>query len=392
MAPPAKKKKLSPNAATSESSRGVNKFRTSFHETRYKELTSKKKIVKERAFFLEGDQFVEIQEMIKRRGWNRLVSFPKPVSELLVKEFFANACEEAESEEEKDEEEDDDNQNEEKKFVSYVRGKQVSYDPKTLNELFGLEDFPHCDFAARDKAGADTDYEDILRTLCIAGADWVSGKTEKLKKLRTVDLNSEAKGWATFVLRTLLPCSNVSEVNEKRAKLLVSILKGENINVGRLLARHLHKTAKNSKSTGYLNHPSLIGLLCEKVRVKAKQNEPMVNPASPITSGWIKKYSLQAPLIPPPLPEPPIVFPALNPPPEVHQEPLQEHSMEERLHRMETLLNEMREEQKEIRAIQQEIIAMLQILREDLNLSQQPQGGESGVGAGAEDPGGSLSS
>lgn len=370
MAPPAKKKKLSPSAATSASSRGINKFRSPFHENHFRELISGKNIVSERAIVLEGDQFVEIQEMIARRGWNKLVSFPKPASTLLVKEFFANACEE-------DEEEEGDDQNEEQKFTSYVRGKQVVYDPKTLNELFDLEDFPHCDFAAREKPGANIDFDDILRTLCISGAAWKEGKTSKLKKLNTIDLTPEAKCWSAFVLRTLLPCSNVSELNLKRANLLVSILKGENINVGRLLAHNLHETAKNENSTSYLNHPALISLLCEGVRVIAKKTEPIIKPVCPITSVWIRKNSVEAPLIPPPLPAPQRVSHDAIPPPEDHQEPLQERSLEERVHRMEIAL-------ESILVNQNKIMAMLQILMESQNQSQQPQGGEGELRAGTE--------
>ncbi|MCI92098.1 hypothetical protein A2U01_0113394, partial [Trifolium medium] len=66
------------------------------------------------------------------------------------------------------------------------------------------------------------------------------------------------------------------------------IIKGEPVNVGRLLADDLWSTANCSSPTSYINHASLISKLCERVKVYPEKNEEMVKPSRAINAKWIK--------------------------------------------------------------------------------------------------------
>jgi hypothetical protein len=243
-----------------------------------------KKFVPERNIRLEGDEFSDIQAMIVARGWVELTSFAKEASTTLAKEFFANAYQCPAKEYRND-------KNDLEQFTSFVRGKKVSFHDKIINQLFGLKNYEQCSFEARKAKGSNIDHQEIHSTLCRPETNWVRKKDGRPLKLRTSDLTSNARAWATFVLHTLLPCSNASDLTIQKASLLTAIIKGERVNVGRLLADDLWSTANCSSPTSHINHASLISKLCERVRVYPERNEEMVVPSVAITTKWIEKNS-----------------------------------------------------------------------------------------------------
>ncbi|GAU28338.1 hypothetical protein TSUD_256660 [Trifolium subterraneum] len=276
----AKRKRFDTNA--SSNSFDNFHFISLVHEERYSKFMVNKKFVPERNIRLEGDKFSDIQAMIVARGWVELTSFVKEASTTLAKEFFANAYQGRAKE-------DGNDKNDLKQFTSVVRGKNVPFHDKIINQLFGLENYEQCSFEARKAKGSNIDHQEIHSTLCRPKTDWVRSKDGTPAKLRTSDLTPNAKAWATFVLHTLLPCSNTSDLTIQKATLLTAIVKGEPVNVGRLLADDLWSTANCSSPTSYINHASLIRKLCERVRVYPEKNEEMVMPSVSITAKWIEK-------------------------------------------------------------------------------------------------------
>ncbi|KAK2431924.1 hypothetical protein QL285_030092 [Trifolium repens] len=253
------------------------------HQERYSNFLANKKFVEEKIFRFEGEKFSDIQTMIVLRGWEELTSFAKDASMRLAKEFFANAYQDPAKE-------DGNNKNDLKKFASFVRGKEVPFHDKIINELFRLENYEQCSFEARKAKGSIIDHQEIRSTLCRDKADWVRNKDGTPSKLRTSDLTPNAKAWAIFVLRTLLPCSNTSDLTIQKASLVTAILKGERVNVGRILADDLCGTANCSNPSSYISHASLISKLCERVEVYPEKNEEMVKPSGAITAKWIEKH------------------------------------------------------------------------------------------------------
>ncbi|WJX64937.1 hypothetical protein P8452_49656 [Trifolium repens] len=245
------------------------------HQERYSNFMAHKKFVPERNIRLVGDKFSDIQAMIVARGWVELTSFAKEASTTLAKEFFANAYQGPAKEYGND-------KNDLKQFTSFVRGKMIPFHDKIINQLSGLENYEQCSFEARKAKGSNIDHQEIHSTLCRAETDWVRNKDGKPAKLHTSDLTPIARVWASFVLRTLLPCSNGSDLTIQKASLLTAIIKGEPVNVGRLLADDLWSTANCSSPTSHINHASLISKLCER-------NDEMVKPSVSITAKWIEK-------------------------------------------------------------------------------------------------------
>ncbi|PNX72570.1 hypothetical protein L195_g028463 [Trifolium pratense] len=194
----------------------------------------------------------------------------------LAKEFYANAYQDPAKK-------DENNKNNLKKFTSFVRGKEVPFHDEIINKLFGLKNYKQCSFETRTAKGSKIDHQEIRSTLCRDEADWVRNKDETPSKLLTSNLTRNAKAWAIFVLRTLLPCSHRSDLTIRKASLVTAILKGEQVNVGRLLANDLWGTANSSNTSSYIGHASLISKLCERVEVYPENNEEMVKPSGAIT-------------------------------------------------------------------------------------------------------------
>lgn len=271
----AKRKKFATNASSSDFDKFH--FTSLVHQKRYSEFLANKKFVGENNFQLEGSKFSCIHKMIESRGWVELTSFAKDASTTIAKEFFANAYQGPAK-------------NDRMKFTSFVRGKKVPFHDKIINQMFRLENYEKCSFEARKAKGSNVDHQEIRSTLCRPEADWVRNKDGTPAKLRTCDLTPVAKVWAMFVLRTLLPCSNRSDLTILKANLLTAILKGEPVNVGRLLANDLWVTANCASPSSWINHASLIQMLCERERVYPKENEEMVNPFGAITPKWIETH------------------------------------------------------------------------------------------------------
>jgi hypothetical protein len=244
------------------------------HQERYFKFLASKRFLVEQNLQVDRDSYSDIHKMIVARGWVELTSFAKEASTALAKEFFANAYQGPAKEYGND-------KNDLKQFTSFVRGKMVPFDEKVINQLFGLENYEQCSFEARMAASscyvADSDI------LCKPKfTSWILNKDGRPEKLRISDLTSVARVWASFVLHNLL-CSNLKALTVQQATLVTAILKGEPVNVGRLLADDLWGTANCSSPSSYINHSSLISKLCERVGVYPENNEELVKPCSAIT-------------------------------------------------------------------------------------------------------------
>lgn len=256
-------------------------FKTRATQEYHAKLPAVHKFVSEKNFQLEDGEFVDIQAMIASRGWEKLTTFVTTASKSLAAEFYSNA-----SDLKSDQPFPFD------QFVSYVRGKRVPFTPQVINDMFGLPNYSDCRFLAMETQRIRPNSQEILRILCRPGTDWVRNRDGSVRKLRSVDLTPTAKAWSTFVHHTLLPCSNVSDITFQRACLILVIIKGDRINVGMLIAKDIRGTTILDPPTGYFHHASLIGKLCELVRVVPKQGEEMLKPATPIIARWITKHSM----------------------------------------------------------------------------------------------------
>ncbi|MED6115904.1 hypothetical protein PIB30_095115 [Stylosanthes scabra] len=135
----------------------------------------------------------------------------------------------------------------------------------------------------RETAGAKIDYntckaidqrlDEVLRDLCIPGAIWnmSSSQPAVLIQLRRTDLQPLARGWQEFIIHSLVPTGNKSEVTTTRAILFHSIMQGEDVRAEDIIADNMATIAQGLTSKGNLAHPSTIYKLCKDAGVPLRE-------------------------------------------------------------------------------------------------------------------------
>ncbi|MED6176795.1 hypothetical protein PIB30_091725 [Stylosanthes scabra] len=103
----------------------------------------------------------------------------------------------------------------------------------------------------RETTGAKTDYntrkaidkrlDEVLRDLCVPGATWMLSSSQPVVpiQLKRTELHSLAKGWQEFIIHSLVPTGNKSEVTTTRAILIHSIMQGEDVRAENIIADNM---------------------------------------------------------------------------------------------------------------------------------------------------------
>ncbi|MED6128289.1 hypothetical protein PIB30_096293 [Stylosanthes scabra] len=214
-----------------------------FNQNLFEELVSKKKIIPEVTFDLEEDEYPSIKEQIALRGWRRLATPRTKVSKWMIQEFYANAVQ-------SDEEMGQANQY---PYKSYVRGVKVDFSPENIKRVLRFKD---------NTPGATTDYtthlnsnqrlDQVLQDLYIPGATWwlSSGQPAQPIQLRRAELTPLARGWHEFIIHSIIPTGNKSEITIARAILIYSIIRGEDVRVEELIADNIAVIAQGMQGKG----------------------------------------------------------------------------------------------------------------------------------------------
>ncbi|RYR53093.1 hypothetical protein Ahy_A06g027988 [Arachis hypogaea] len=231
---------------------------------------SGKDVVPELPFKLRKEEYSEIQKIIRKRGWELLCNQPQEVSMLLIHEFYTNVIREFEDEE---------------PYMSYVRGVTVDFSPNAINRVLKVKPKRFKQASYEERVENDRRYMDVLSDLCRVGTDWMLDSHGQPLKLRRGDLIPQAKGWHDIVRRSLISTSNNSEVTVNRAIMIHCIMKGEEINVGEIIANNIIDIAQKVKQDSWLGYPSTILCLCEEARVPLEEFEEtdVVSIGKPLT-------------------------------------------------------------------------------------------------------------
>ncbi|MED6139802.1 hypothetical protein PIB30_087395 [Stylosanthes scabra] len=184
-------------------------FRTMFNESLYEELVSKKKITPEVTFDLEDDEYPFIKEHIVLRGWRRLASPRTKVSKWMIQESYANAVQFEEEMGHADQH----------LYKSYVRGVEVHFLP------------------------------------------------ENIKRVLREELTPLARGWHEFIIHSIIPTGNKSEITIARDILIHAIIRGEDVRVEELIANNIAVIAQGMQGKGKLAFRSTIFKLCKDAEV-----------------------------------------------------------------------------------------------------------------------------
>ncbi|MED6164238.1 hypothetical protein PIB30_087801 [Stylosanthes scabra] len=119
-------------------------------------------------------------------------------------------------------------------------------------------------YATRQRT--DQRLDEVLPDLCIPGATWKLGSGQPIQ-LRRVKLTSLARGWHEFIIHSIIPTGNRSEITIARAILIHSIIKGEDVRAKELVADNIAVIAQGMQGKGKLAFPSTIYKLLKKFQV-----------------------------------------------------------------------------------------------------------------------------
>ncbi|MED6212738.1 hypothetical protein PIB30_086465 [Stylosanthes scabra] len=213
--------------------------RAQHHQDIYQQYIHKKGVTPEKQFDLQEGQYPEIAEQISLRGWKRLSKPRTKISKALVHEFYANAV-------------------------------------RTEEELASGEDYPYTSFI---RGGAETDFKkrqmedqrskEVIRDICMPGERWKMSSSQPPDpiQLRRQHLTVVARGLAEFIIHSMIPKGNKSEITVARAVLIHSIIKGHDVRVKELIADNIAVLAEGVQGRSKLCFLSTIYRLCKEAGV-----------------------------------------------------------------------------------------------------------------------------
>ncbi|MED6172696.1 hypothetical protein PIB30_052376 [Stylosanthes scabra] len=122
------------------------------------------------------------------------------------------------------------------------------------------------DYATRKRT--DQRLEEVLPDLYIPGATWKlgSGQPAQPIQLRRAELTPLACGWHEFIIHSIIPTGNRSEITIAKAILIHSITNGEDVRAEELIADNIAVIAQGMLGKGKLAFPSTIYKLCMQLQ------------------------------------------------------------------------------------------------------------------------------
>ncbi|MED6162204.1 hypothetical protein PIB30_068217 [Stylosanthes scabra] len=85
------------------------------------------------------------------------------------------------------------------------------------------------------------------------------------------ELQPLARGWQEFIIHSLVPTGNKSEITTSRAILIHTIMQGEDVRAEEIIAENMVTIAQGLGNKGNLAHPSTIYKLCKDVGVPLRE-------------------------------------------------------------------------------------------------------------------------
>ncbi|KAH0709561.1 hypothetical protein KY284_010988 [Solanum tuberosum] len=172
-------------------------------------------------------QFPVIYRIVVELGLRFIFYHPGDCNLSLVREFYANCLMET------------------KYKIVPIRGKDVEFSARILNELLGTPNYDADDF---NMLKEKSPYRDIRHTVSgvESTARWAHSKdTGRHSTLYFANVNLIARVWLKIVCSVLLPAKHLTEVTRDRVVLVYMLMKGMPINVGEILRKDKMKFRNN---------------------------------------------------------------------------------------------------------------------------------------------------
>ncbi|MED6171924.1 hypothetical protein PIB30_045390 [Stylosanthes scabra] len=177
----------------------VAKFKFLFHEGHYHRYTRFRKVLPEARIEVDAPEFAPMKAQINLRKWQRLT---KPIQVVgysllrefyaiqavgysLVREFYSNAWIR------------DEEKNQPLSYNTFIRGHDIIFSPEEIHKVLNLRSKPIPNVISYHdrKEQNDLRLDNVLRDLCIEGAQWVLHDDGRHHFLRRTDLKPMARGW-----------------------------------------------------------------------------------------------------------------------------------------------------------------------------------------------------
>ncbi|MED6187515.1 hypothetical protein PIB30_077164 [Stylosanthes scabra] len=145
-------------------------------------------------------------------------------------------------------------------YKSYVRGVEVDFSPENIKRVLRFKD--HTPGAATDyttRLNSDQRLDEVLQDL------------SQLIQLRSAELTRLARGWHEFIIHSIIPTRNKSEITITRAILIHAIIKGEHVRVEELIADNITVIVQGMQGKGKLAFPRTIFKLCKDAEVPMRE-------------------------------------------------------------------------------------------------------------------------
>ncbi|MED6140624.1 hypothetical protein PIB30_095034 [Stylosanthes scabra] len=190
-------------------------------------------------------------------------------------------------------------------YTTWVRGKEINFSPEAIHNVLNLRSHPLPNVASyHDRKNVkDFRVNDILRDLCVEGAQWDFHDDGRPHFLRRTDLQPIARGWYEFVTQSIMPTANRSEVNVERAMIVHSITIGEDVQVDEIIAEQFYKFINKTGIKTKLPFPGIIQRLSNEAKVSIP-NDTMILIETNINAKLMERVRgertarRQAPLLP----------------------------------------------------------------------------------------------
>ena len=115
-------------------------------------------------------------------------------------------------------------------------------------------------------------FKEIVGELTNGLGQWQRTKTIHKAYIDWGDLTETNKVWFNLINSVFKPSKNVSIVRQDHALLLYALIKGFELDVGRIIKESILDYPENNFS-GNIPHPALITLLCIKGGIKVEEDE-----------------------------------------------------------------------------------------------------------------------
>ncbi|MED6163678.1 hypothetical protein PIB30_082317, partial [Stylosanthes scabra] len=151
-------------------------------------------------------------------------------------------------------------------YKSCVKGVEIDFSAENIRQILRIIDHTpgaESDFDKHQRE--DQRLDEVIREICVPGARWKMSSSQPHQpiQLKRQDLIPLARGWHEFIIYSIIPTENKSEITVARAILMHSIIKGNHVRAEEVIADNIVIIAKQPQGRSKLAFPSTIHRLCK---------------------------------------------------------------------------------------------------------------------------------